>query len=639
MTHSLDLVMTQPKIVVGTTGNINSGKSTLTEYLGMFGLRATRSEVRRDITKNANFTNCTIRERDGVLFPFKEGKPDQEGREVVSFSIPDLPGHEEYMSTAIAGLSLCQYVFLLVSANDHGAWPPTQLVQHIRLIEKMFARPGDSVLIVHNKMDQVNRAKARAEAEQLFTFLRTTRLKRCRVVPVAVGTGMGVGGLLAEIRDMNMRPLEESIDSPLRMPILRSFTVEGVGGAVGGTILQGRARVGTPIFISPGVAYKREGKDKTYVMPLQTTVKSVSTGKIILDEAVGGGLVALAVGLDCGLTSSNTLTGQIVTTEAPLAPVNLIRVEVDDGDGDGDGGGGGRGSLLVRVAIGEKVIVTCGCVTSHGTISGIEDDRFYDIALDSVISLLRSDCVVENSRFQLAMFAKIVDSSLSPSYSSTLEEKKEKKKKKEKRKEEKREGKRKGKRGGEEEAGDEEEREEGGGGEGGGEGGGGAAGGGGGGGEDEEGAERGEDTHLGGISDPYARYMDYFAMLPISETGKKAIYIIPTPHIVHDGREKKGLISNFNDIVGSLIEEESERGEITHRLADYIKDRGKHEATATKDGLVIHSRQQAPFYHALVTEFKNKYLVCPCGAKAKLVRHARMLASRCRDCRVLIHHS
>jgi translation initiation factor 2 subunit 3 len=120
-------------------------------------------------------------------------------------------------------------------------------------------------------------------------------------------------------------PVRDETKPPL-MYVVRSFDVNKPGtlveklegGVIGGTIIQGKFKVGDELEIRPGIASEKEGRS-TYA-PLLTEVVSLEAGGKDVDEARCGGLVGVGTLLDPASSKADRLIGSIVGKPEELPP-------------------------------------------------------------------------------------------------------------------------------------------------------------------------------------------------------------------------------------------------------------------------------------------------------------------------------
>jgi len=83
------------------------------------------------------------------------------------------------------------------------------------------------------------------------------------------------------------------------------------GGVLGGTVKQGRFKVGDDIEISPG--FMVEEKNKKIWKPLVTKINQIFSGGQPVEEILPGGSMALGTMLDPSVVKSDSLTGALVS--------------------------------------------------------------------------------------------------------------------------------------------------------------------------------------------------------------------------------------------------------------------------------------------------------------------------------------
>jgi len=169
-----------------------------------------------------------------------------------------------------------------------------------------------------------------------------------------------------------------------KMYVARSFDVNQpgivpekiVGGVLGGSLMQGRMKVGEEIEISPGrqvtLGNKTEWKNIT------TTIRSLHTGGSGRKEVRPGGLIAIGTNLDPVLTKADGLVGRVVGPPASL-PEILMKMTVEV-------------NLLERVVgvpeelkvegikTSEPLMVSVGTATTVGVVTSARENRA-DMAL------------------------------------------------------------------------------------------------------------------------------------------------------------------------------------------------------------------------------------------------------------------
>ncbi|MCI4367623.1 MAG: translation initiation factor IF-2 subunit gamma, partial [Thermoplasmata archaeon] len=141
------------------------------------------------------------------------------------------------------------------------------------------------------------------------------------------------------------------------------------GAVLGGSLLQGHLKIGDEIEIRPGGAGLPEGRTEA----LRTTITSLISGGIKLDELRPGGLAALGTSLDPSLAKGDGLTGRLVGTPGTLPPttqkVRLKATLLDRVLGS-------KGDLKVeKVRTSEMIQVTVGTTISQGKVTSARGDE------------------------------------------------------------------------------------------------------------------------------------------------------------------------------------------------------------------------------------------------------------------------
>jgi translation initiation factor 2 subunit 3 len=190
-----------------------------------------------------------------------------------------------------------------------------------------------NLIVVQNKIDVVTKERALENYKEIRTFIKGTIAQEAPIVPISAQHGTNIDVLLHEIQERIPTP-KRDLDAPPRMYVLRSFEVNKpgtdiediLGGVVGGSIVQGRFRVGDQIEIKPGIPVHEGGKTK--YERLITTIRSLSVSKGQVQEATSGGLVGIGTDLDPSLTKSDGLVGSVAGKTDTLPPT-LEKVTLD----------------------------------------------------------------------------------------------------------------------------------------------------------------------------------------------------------------------------------------------------------------------------------------------------------------------
>ena len=212
-------------MIVGTAGHIDHGKTTLIKALTGVDTDRLKEEKARGITIDLGFAYLHARRRH--------------------FGFVDVPGHERFVHTMLAGACEIDFALLTVAADD-GCKPQT--LEHIAILDLLGIRRG---IVALNKSDIAPPERIAAVIEEIRAALAGTALEAADIVPVSALTGQGMGTLrdrlFAASRDINQR----SASGRFRLAVDRSFTLSGTGVVVTGTVLSGLVQVGDHVTISP----------------------------------------------------------------------------------------------------------------------------------------------------------------------------------------------------------------------------------------------------------------------------------------------------------------------------------------------------------------------------------------------------
>lgn len=208
--------------VVATAGHVDHGKSTLVRALTGMEPDRLADEQRRGLTIDLGFAWATLPSGERVAFV-------------------DVPGHERFVPTMLAGVGPVPAVLLVVAAD--GGWMP-QSAEHLAALHALRVRHG---VLVITRSDLADPAPARAEA---YAAMAGTTLRGVPCVEVSCVTGSGLPRLLDALEQLVAALPAPDPLAPVRLWIDRSFSIRGSGTVVTGTLPAGRIRVGDELLHS-----------------------------------------------------------------------------------------------------------------------------------------------------------------------------------------------------------------------------------------------------------------------------------------------------------------------------------------------------------------------------------------------------
>lgn len=325
----------QPEVNIGMIGHVDHGKTTLTKaFTGEWTDRHSE-ELRRGISirlgyADAAFYKCPDCEEPECYSTNKKCATCGAKTEFLrAVSFVDAPGHETLMATMLTGAALMNGALLLIAANEDCPQPQTK--EHLM---GLTISGVENVIVVQNKIDIVDEETAKKNHDQIKDFLKGTVAEDSPIIPVSAHHEANLDVLIREIEERIKSPEVDEAKAPKAF-VARSFDVNSpgispekiVGGVVGGSLLQGKLKVGDKIEISPGLESETKGQ-KTWTN-ISTEVTSLFSGGKTRKEARSGGLIAIGTKLDPVLTKSDSLTGRVAGSPGTLPPVlSKITVEV-----------------------------------------------------------------------------------------------------------------------------------------------------------------------------------------------------------------------------------------------------------------------------------------------------------------------
>jgi selenocysteine-specific elongation factor len=211
-------------------------------------------------------------------------------------SVVDVPGHERFVRTMVAGATGID-LFLLVVAADDGVMPQTR--EHAAVLAALGVTTG---VVAITKTDVADPARAALEAAEL--------LPGAEIVLVSSRTGDGIEALRGALERAAGQVESRAGAGPLRLHVDRVFTVRGAGTVVTGTLWSGVAETGAQVTVLPA---GREAR-----------VRGVEVHDVAVERAEAGQRVALNL---AGLARDEVARGDVIVGGAPL-PTATYRVDV-----------------------------------------------------------------------------------------------------------------------------------------------------------------------------------------------------------------------------------------------------------------------------------------------------------------------
>jgi len=274
--------------VVATAGHVDHGKSTLVRALTGTDPDRLEEERRRGLTIELGYAWTTLPEVGDVAFV-------------------DVPGHERFLATMLAGVGPVPIAMLIVAADD--PWMP-QAAEHLAALDALGVAHG---LIVVTRCDLADPGPAAARAVEEVS---RTSLAGAPVVRVSAVTGAGMDELRTRLADLLATVSPPPATAPVRLWVDRRFHIRGAGTVVTGTLPAGTVSVGDTLVTLAGERVRVRGLEALGV------ARGTMTGpaRVALDlggrapESIGRGTPLLTEGsytvtsmVDVALTGDGTV--------------------------------------------------------------------------------------------------------------------------------------------------------------------------------------------------------------------------------------------------------------------------------------------------------------------------------------------
>jgi selenocysteine-specific elongation factor len=284
-------------LTLGTAGHIDHGKTALIATLTGVDTDRLPEERARGISIELGYARLRL----------------PSGRSV---SVVDVPGHERFVRTMVAGATGVD-MFLMTVAADDGVMPQTR--EHAAVLAGLGIDRG---VVAITKADLLDPAPAAEEVRAL--------LPDAPLVAVSARTGQGLEELRAALdgvaAGLTGRAADGAERRDLRLHVDRAFTIRGAGTVVTGTLWSGSVGRGDEVVVLPA--------------GLRSRVRAVQVHDEAVERALPGQRVALNL---VGVALREVQRGDLVAPPgAGALPTHVIDAELDLGDARARCRDGGR---------------------------------------------------------------------------------------------------------------------------------------------------------------------------------------------------------------------------------------------------------------------------------------------------------
>ncbi len=280
------------RVVIGTAGHIDHGKTSLVKALTGIDTDRLAEEKRRGITIELGFAHLPL--ADGTVA-----------------GVVDVPGHERFVRAMAAGAGGVDLVVLVVAA-DEGVMPQTR--EHLDICRLLGVPRGVVAVTKSDLLPELGADWLPLLEQDVRTAAAGTFLEGCAIIPVSSRTGEGLDRLRAELARLAAEAAERPADGPLFLPVDRAFTLKGFGTVVTGTLLSGTLAEGDALALvppSPGVGELRARSVQVHGKPARS--------------ALAGQRTAVNVP---GVEAQAVSRGQVLAHPGVLPPTSILDAEV-----------------------------------------------------------------------------------------------------------------------------------------------------------------------------------------------------------------------------------------------------------------------------------------------------------------------
>ena len=236
-------------LTVGTAGHIDHGKTWLVRALTGKDTDRLPEERERGISIALGYAPLEL--PDGT-----------------QLSLVDVPGHERFVRTMVAGATGIDLFLLVIDAGE-GARPQTH--EHLAILRLLGIERGVVAVTKADAVDVETLELALAEAGEL--------VPDAEVVAVSAKTGSGLDDLRHALARAAAEVPSRPSEAQARLYVDRAFTIAGAGTVVTGTLRSGSIAPGDELRVEPS--------------GLRTRARSVQVHDVPVERAEAGQRVAV----------------------------------------------------------------------------------------------------------------------------------------------------------------------------------------------------------------------------------------------------------------------------------------------------------------------------------------------------------
>ncbi len=295
-------------MILGTAGHIDHGKTALVRALTGVDTDRLPEEKRRGITIDLGFAPLEL-----------EG--------VGTIGVIDVPGHEAFVRTMLAGATGIDLALLVIAA-DEGVRPQTR--EHLTILTMLAVRSG---VVALTKIDLVDKEWLELVTADVAAVLQGSALQDAPIVPVSAQTGEGLDQLRAAIQSSASAVVARDAADLFRMPVDRAFSVHGTGTVVTGTVWSGTLRKGAAT-VFPGAFPVRVRELQSHGATVETVSASmraaVALSGVDVEQAARGAVLVTGE----GWTESAVMLAELTLADSAVSVTPRTRIRCHLGAAD-----------------------------------------------------------------------------------------------------------------------------------------------------------------------------------------------------------------------------------------------------------------------------------------------------------------
>ena len=226
------------RVVVGTAGHVDHGKTALVKALTGIDTDRLPEEKRRGITLEAGYAHLEL---PGIG----------------TAGVVDVPGHERFLRSMVGAAGGIDVAVLCVAA-DEGPMPQT--AEHLDVLRLLGVQAGVIAMTKADLLPELGADHRELLTLELRELVQGTFLEEAPILEVSARTGKGLPELVRAIAEAvqarQAAPRPEQ--APLFLPVDRAFAIKGFGTVITGTLFSGALSVGEEVDLA-GAGAKARG--------------------------------------------------------------------------------------------------------------------------------------------------------------------------------------------------------------------------------------------------------------------------------------------------------------------------------------------------------------------------------------------